>query len=55
MSYTTSKEILERENLIEEEPDIEKELRELAEMHLRRRKEEEKLRAGIEKLKRLKL
>lgn len=49
--YNIKRDPLERENLIGHEPDIERELRKLAEMHLKRRMEEEKLRAGIEKLK----
>ncbi len=53
--YNIRKDPLEQENLIGQEPDIERELRKLAEMHLKMRVEEERLRAGIEKLKRLRI
>ena len=53
--YNIKKDPFEQKNLIEQDPDIEKELRKFAEMHLKKRVEEERLRAGIEKLKRLKI
>ncbi|WP_048086666.1 hypothetical protein [Ferroglobus placidus] len=48
--YNIRRDPMEQENLIGQELDVERELRKLAEM-----KEEERLRAGIEKLRRLKI
>ena len=53
--YNIKRDPMEQKNLIGHEPDIEKELRKLAERHLKRRMEEERLGTGIEKLKRLKI
>ena len=51
--YNIKKDPMEQENLIGQEPDIEKELRKLAEKHIKTRKEKERLRKRIERLKRL--
>jgi len=48
--YNIKKDPMEQENLIEQEPDIEKELRKLAEKHIKTRKEKERLRKRIERL-----
>ncbi|MDK2781500.1 MAG: hypothetical protein PWR13_528 [Archaeoglobi archaeon] len=53
--YNIKKDPYEQNNLIGQEKDIERELRKLAEKHLKRRIEEERLKAGIEKLKRLRI
>ncbi len=53
--YNIRRDPLEQENLIGQELDVEKELGKLTEMHLKKRREEERLKAGIERLKRLKL
>ena len=48
--YNIKKDPMEQENLIGQEPDIEKELRKLAEKHIKTRKEKERLRKRIERL-----
>jgi len=48
--YNIKKDPMEQENLIGQEPDIEKELRKLAEKHIKTRKEKERLRKRIKRL-----
>jgi len=48
--YNIKKDPMEQENMIGQEPDIEKELRKLAEKHIKTRKEKERLRKRIERL-----
>ena len=48
--YNIKKDPMEQENLIGQEPDVEKELRKLAEKHIKTRKEKERLRKRIKRL-----
>ena len=53
--YNIRREPLEQENLIGQEPDVEKELKKLVERHIKSRMEMEKLTKRIERLKSLKI
>jgi len=48
--YNIKKDSMEQENLIGQEPDIEKELRKLAEKHIKTSKEKERVRGRIKRI-----